>query len=221
LANKLLRDISGSVLVEATLTIPLMLLLALGTVDVAYMFFDWTLANKAAYVGARTAVVSNPVASTITTVNYTSAELQNIGQFCFDTGGNNINCPTQSSTCTPDATNSGTCTNCTGSCKFDDTAFLPIFNRMRAVFPRLQRQNVQISYQTNGLGFVGENASSGGLPMSVTVSITGIGTANMTHQFFFAPGLVRFAPLFGGSISATPSIPNFSTTLQSEDMFTN
>jgi hypothetical protein len=28
---------------------------------------------------------------------------------------------------------------------------------MQAIFPRLQPQNVQISYQTNGLGFVSQD----------------------------------------------------------------
>src|SRR5437868_1271710 len=82
---KLLRDISGSALVEATLVIPLMLLLALGIIDVTYMFYEWGLANKAAYRGARTAVVSNPVASDVTNVSFTAT----VGQLCFvpTTGG--------------------------------------------------------------------------------------------------------------------------------------
>jgi hypothetical protein len=49
--------------------------------------------------------------------------------------------------------------------------------------------------------------------MNVTVKITG-----MAHQFFFVPSLLRF---FGGSITAAPPIPEFSTTLPSEDMVTN
>jgi hypothetical protein len=81
---------------------------------------------------------------------------------------------------------------------------------MQVIFPRLQAQNVQISYQTNGRGFV---LQPGGLPMNVTVSITG-----MTHQFFFVPSILRF---FGQTIQVAPNIPSFSSTMQSEDMFTN
>jgi len=40
----------------------------------------------------------------------------------------------------------------------------------------------------------------------------------MTHQFYFVSPLLQF---FGGGISATPGIPTFATTLQSEDMVTN
>ena len=66
LASKLLRDITGSILVEYTIVFPLFILLVLGTIDVTYMLYEWALANKAAYVGARTAVVSDPVANGIT-----------------------------------------------------------------------------------------------------------------------------------------------------------
>ena len=37
-----------------------------------------------------------------------------------------------------------------------NTAFIRIFNTMQNVFPRLQRSNVTISYQTNGTGLVGQ-----------------------------------------------------------------
>ena len=92
---------------------------------------------------------------------------------------------------------------------------------MQAVFPPLQRENVTISYQTNGTGLVGqawEGSADPGNPqftlaMNVTVSITG-----MTHQFYFVSPLLK---VFGGAISATPAIPTFATTLQSEDLFTN
>jgi hypothetical protein len=188
----------------------LFIVVTLGTVDVAYMLFEWDLANKAAYVGARTAVVSDPVAQNITNPTYTSTQSQNIRQLCFDPATGNAtspaNCPTPSAVCTP-AASGGSCTN---SYTFDDAALALILGNMQAIFPRLQRQNVQISYTTNGLGFV---LQPGGLPMNVTVSITG-----MTHQFFFVPGLLG---IFGGRISATPAIPAFSTTMQSEDMVTN
>src|SRR2546422_8846034 len=171
-------------LVEYTVVFPLFILVTLGTVDVAYMLSDWALANKAAYVGARTAVVSNPVAQGITNP-FTPGLNPNIGKLCFDpttgaantdSNGNNY-CPTVSSVCTG-ASGGGSCTN---GYTFDNTAFAPILGNMKAIFPRLQAGNVQISYQTNGLGFV---LQPGGLPMNVTVSITG-----MTHQFFFLPSI--------------------------------
>ena len=75
---------------------------------------------------------------------------------------------------------------------------------MQSVYPQLRRQNVLISYQTTGLGFVGR---PNGLPMYVTVSIQG-----MTHRFYF------IGPL--ANVLSTRSIPTFATTLISEDMCT-
>jgi Flp pilus assembly protein TadG len=207
--HNLLRDIRGSVLIETTVVMPMFLLLVLGTIDATYMFYDWGLANKAAYVGARTAVTTNPVDPAVINLSYTSAQLQNIGQSCL-----NFSCPSVSSVCT--GTSAGvTCR------RGDDAAFTKIFNRMQAVFPSLQRQNVTISYQTNGTGVVGQAWDGSAdpanpqftLPMNVTVSING-----MTHQFYFVSPLLQ---LLGGAIAATPAIPTFATTLQSEDMVTN
>jgi Flp pilus assembly protein TadG len=208
LDSKLLRDISGAILVETTIVLPMFLLLVLGTIDVTYMFYEWALANKAAYVGARIAVVSDPVAAKITDLNYTESQLQLIGQPCFDNAGNNVNCPLVPPTvCTSTA-----CTPNTFG--FDSTAFKNIFDRMKVILPRLQLQNVTITYQANDSGFVGQpyvgNSAQFSLPLNVTVSII-----DMTHQFYFIGPLVKF---FGVFFPAMSTLPTFATTLQSEDM---
>lgn len=200
------HDKTGSVLVEYTVVFPLFILVTLGAVDVAYMLSEWDLANKAAYVGARTAAISNPVAQNITDPTTLNYDPSLDGQPCynFSTGTSTGNCPSiPLVTCTSTA-----CTPNTYG--FDGTAFTGIFGPMQNRFPRLQPENVTISYQGNGSGFSGR---SNGLPMNITVSITG-----MTHQFFFVPSILKF---FGGSILTTPPIPAFSTTMQSEDMVTN
>jgi Flp pilus assembly protein TadG len=222
--NSFSGDSSGSSLLEFTLVFPVVLLAALGTLDVAFMLFDWAAANRATFVGARRAVVVDPVATEVTQLSYTTAGTE-LGQPCFDpaTGVANTttNCPTVTTVCTPAATG-GSCTN---GYTWNETAFTNpnapetekgIFDRMteKDAFPRLQRQNVQISYQTTGLGFVGR---PNGLPMNVTVSIRCI-----THQFYFLGGLMNWAfavPV--GCPAGTPagwSIPSFATTLPSEDM---
>ena len=70
--NKLHRDCVGSSLVEFTLVFPVLLVVLLGSVDVGFMLFEWMLANKAAYVGAHRAIVSDPVAIGINQPDYTS-----------------------------------------------------------------------------------------------------------------------------------------------------
>jgi hypothetical protein len=184
----------------------LFLILALGAIDAAYLFFDWSMANKAVYLGARTAVISDPVDPSVNP-SYTTAQLQKLGLPCFDrsTGGSNSNCPSISYVCAGPAT-------CSTTQKFKD-----IVSSMQAVYCLgqsspytnclLQPANVTVSYQSNGSGFVGE---PDGLPLNVTVSIHG-----MTHTFFFVGPILSF---FQGSISSTQSIPAFATTMQSEDM---
>jgi hypothetical protein len=214
LAGRFWHDTVGSVLVEYAVVFPLFMVVALVTVDVTYMLYEWALANKATYVGARAAVVSNPVAQNITEdrLLYKPSQLKQMGQFCFDfaTGTGNGSCPTPSvkvdctsSECTPDTFG------------FDGSAFTNanatgIFDRMKTIFPRLEPNNVTISYQLNGSGYVGR---PGGLPMNVTVSVQ-----DLTHQFYFVSGIMRF---FGGKFASTPAIPPFATTLTSEDMITN
>ena len=230
--NKLLRDCLGASLVEFTVVFPVFILVAFGTVDVTYMLFDWALANKAAYVGAHRAIVSSPIATGATNLTY-NATL--IGQLCFtlNDGLPNGNCPSVQTVCTPNSGGGGSCTN---GFVFNNTAFNCIFDPrsdlancapnaanadeimgMRDIFPKLQRQNVTISYQPTNLGFVGRPSvtpgENGSLPLNVTVSIGG-----MTHQMFFIGPIMGF---FGGGFAANPPVPAFATTLTGEDMSAN
>jgi len=225
--NRLLRDCLGASLMEFTVVFPVFILITFGTVDVTYMLFDWALANKAAYAGAHRAIVSNPIASGLTNPTYDATK---IGLPCFDpaTGAANANCPLSSlqTVCTPSSGSGGSCTN---GYTFNDTAFNCIFDPksdlancapgatnaagiigMRDMFPKLQRQNVSISYRPANLGFVGR---PGGVPMNVTVGIS-----SMTHEMYFIGPIMAF---FGGRFAANPPIPAFATTLPSEDMASN
>jgi hypothetical protein len=211
------RDIAGSMLVEYTIVFPVFILVTLGTVDAAYMLADWAAANKAVYRGARTAIVTDPVAIGITDPQ------GKIGDWCFNFGdGSHIsaNCPVFSSVCTP-AASGGSCTN---GHAWNESAFTNptavnewqkgIFDKMRVIFPRLQRQNVVITYQTTGYGKAGQPS---GLPMTVTVSLT-----CMTHPFYFLGALMHWvftSPCPGAP--AGPRMPTFATSITSEDMQTN
>ena len=213
------RDCEGSALLEFTVVFPIFMLVAFGTVDVSYMLFEWAQANKATYAGARVAVVSNPVASGVTSLTY-STQSTELGVSCFNAADGTVNttasCPTVSTVCTP---SSGTGGSCTGGYTFDNTAFSLVFSAMQGIFSRLQRQDVQISYQTNGLGYVGElsTTNTNALPMNVTVSIR-----CMTHQIFFIGNFISGAAPGAGcpAGAAGPAIPAFSTTIQSESMNT-
>ena len=62
---RLIRDKSGSVLVEATIMLTLMIFFVLGSIDFLLAFYEWNAATKAVQVGARLAAVSSPVASNL------------------------------------------------------------------------------------------------------------------------------------------------------------
>ena len=63
------RDQAGSVLVETTVLIPIVFVFLLGAVDFLMAFYQWNLATKAVQVGARIAVVSDPVADGLNTLH--------------------------------------------------------------------------------------------------------------------------------------------------------
>ena len=208
--NKLFRDCAGSSLVEFTLVFPVLILVALGTVDAAYMLAEWMQANKAVYRGARVAIVREPVAPIVANPTYDPAM---IGQLCFDTatGTTTGACPSFAYLCEMPLN----AANCPG---FDNDAFNNIVAEMQQLLPRIQTGHVQIRYQTTGLGFSGR---PGGLPMTITVSLK-----CMTHQFFFIRGLMNWvysapqAPCPAGQ-QPGPQMPSFASTLPTEDLETN
>jgi Flp pilus assembly pilin Flp len=209
--SRFLRETVGAAMVEFTLILPLLLLVALGTVDVTLMLYDWALANKAAYRGARVAVVAAPVASEITELDYDTNPLH-IGDLCFaiDSGAADgaVACPTVTTSC-----NSTSCSSPWE--EHDNNAFSVILGEMQDIFPRLTADNLIVEYQTTGLGFYGR---PDGLPMNVTVRIV-----CMRAQFFFMGALMNWAADLpeecepdggpGGFL-----LPSFATTLQSEGM---
>ena len=55
-------DQNGAVLVEATVTMTVLLVFLLGSMDFLFAFYQWNAATKALVIGARIAAVSDPVA---------------------------------------------------------------------------------------------------------------------------------------------------------------
>src|SRR5262245_48370610 len=130
LVNKLLRDCVGSSLVEFTLVFPIFILVALGTVDVCFLLFDFDQAHKATYAGAHRAIVTDPVDSSLKTITF--PDLTKTEQPCFNATTGLLDttlCPLVQKTCTGDGLD---CAN------FDSDAFQNIFTAMQAVFPRLE-----------------------------------------------------------------------------------
>ena len=216
---------------EFAIVFPLLVLVILGTVEAALLMVDYTAGTAATTKGARIAVVIDPVATAAQFAfsSYTTMPGQS-GSYCADSSGGAStasSCPAINITCTGDTSAAGG--TCTANSGFNKTSFDAIFNAIQTLYigRKLDRRQVQVSYSTTNLGFVGQQSfdgSNGELPMNVTVQLR-----CMTHQLFFIAGLVRwtFANLAAGcsgiTLGASKGIvmPPFSTTLPSEDLKTN
>lgn len=158
------RDETGAALVEAALVLPVLLLLVLGAAEISLYLWNAELAAKAVQLGLRRAVVSDPVAAGPGLDPAESAAYWDglpPGLRC--TSAVPSPCPTFSVTCSL----AGPCT-CRGEvCRFVLVADRaePILAAMRAVLPSLARSNVEVTYATNNLGYVGR-------PIPVPVDVT-------------------------------------------------
>ena len=203
--NNLIQDCAGASLLEFTLVFPIVMMMTFGIVDVMYMLHEWNLANKATYRGARVAIVSIPVAPSVTNLTYNAGDVGLETCYDIDTGASLDVCPWVDVTCSSSV--DATCS--------DGDAFTDIVSAMQTVFPRITAANVQVRYQSTGLGFPGR---PGGLPMNVTVSIQ-----CMSHQMFFLGAWAGwfFPPAEACQPARSMRMPTFASTLPSEDMDTN
>jgi Flp pilus assembly pilin Flp len=203
--QRLVRDQSGSVLVETTVMITIVLVFVLGSVDFLFAFYQWNAAAKAVEVGARIAAVSDPVASGLNSLSKSALSSSlSLGQPM----------PTFTVTCTVGGCScAGTCTGIGYSASALNTI---VYGRgssacgdatsyyhagMCDIFPRIKPANVKIVYAQTGLGYAGRDC--GPVP-TITVSIQ-----NLPFQFFFLGGLLGFANI---------NMPNLHTTITGEDI---
>jgi hypothetical protein len=199
---RLARDQDGAILVEATVTMTVLLVFVLGSIDFLVAFYQWNAAAKALLVGARIAAVSDPVADGLNNLSIAVA-----GPF-MPAGAPMpsfvVRCDGAARTCTCE----GACTGITG---YNDAAMNTIvFGRgssscsdatslyyagMCDIFPRITAANVVIVYTQTGLGYVGR--PNGPVP---TISIT---LQNLPFQFYFLGGLMGLSKI---NIPAVASI---------------
>ena len=201
--RSLLRNTSAAAGAEFALILPVLLVLLLGVIDAGRFGWDYNRAEKATQVGARMAIVTNVLDSSIMTTDYVGAD---IGGGVFLTQGDRIPAsafPTV--TCTS--------TGCTGgSGTFNQAAFDALVARMQQIDPTISSDDVTVEYKGSGLGFAGapniiENIAGtptqvSGMDMSPLVTVK---LSNMT-----------FRPIFLFNQVAIP-MPDFATTLSEED----
>lgn len=179
--RRIQKDEGGAAMVEAAIAMTLLLTLTLGFVDFGYALYQWNAAAKAVQVGARTAMVSSPAMAAVSSAITSPTDPLLVG------------------TTVPAGTYSYECTGTSGCT--DQPSFNLIYNRMVTFFPRLQPQNVRITYAATGLGYW---TRPGGPVPTITVSLEGL-----TFQFFFLGGLLGFDDI---------TIPSMRSTVTGEDL---
>ena len=187
--RKLLRDSSGASGAEFALVLPLLLLMLFAIIDGGRWLWTYNRAAKATQMGARFAVVANPVD--------TGIEDSYLG-----VGGLTQGDPIPASafgkiTCT----NSG-CTCTTTPCPTIGTTaanFTNVVNRMRLFMPEITAANVSVEYSSSGLGYAG-NPEGADIEPLVTVKLSGL----------------QFRPIVSLMLG-TVTMPPFTSTLTAED----
>lgn len=162
----------GAALIEAALVLPILLLLIFAVADISIYYWNIGLAGKAVQLGVRQAIVSDAVAVGPGLDPAQSASYWDglpPGLRCSSGSTVPDLCPQFEVVCDLAAG----CRCIGGGCRFTfaPAKLTPILEAMRAVLPGLGAQNVQVSYATNGLGYVGRPIP---VPVNVGVSLLGL-----------------------------------------------
>lgn len=196
--HKLIHDRSGSSAAEFAMVLPLLLIFLLGIVDAGRWLWTFNRAEKAAQMGARFAVVADPVTSAISSSylgvgGLTQGDAIPASDFgkitCTATGS--VSSVTASCSCTTTPCPAGTASN---------AAFQNVMDRMRAFMPEIQPSNLTIVYSSSGLGYAG-NPNGADLSPLVTISLSGL----------------QFTPITSFLLISMP-VPAASTSLTAEDL---
>jgi hypothetical protein len=142
----------GTSAAEFAMVLPVTILFLFGIIDAGWFAWRINEVEKATQMGARMAVVTNPVASGLTTKSYVGTV---VGGTTLSQGDvipagalGMISCNSSSCSCVT--------TPCPATLGYDSAAFTRIRNRMGAMDPRIAAANVVVEYRGSGLGFAGD-----------------------------------------------------------------
>jgi hypothetical protein len=195
-----LRDESGAALIEAALVLPVLLLVLFAVAEISLYLWNAELAAKAVQLGLRRAVVSDAVAR--------GPGLDpGDSEGYWDGLAPGLRCaPAERSPCPSFTVTCGLTGPC--ACRGDACRFTfspargaPILAAMRAVLPSIGPGNVEITYATNGLGYVGRPPP---IPVDVTLRLVGY----------------EYTPLFLGSLFGARMPLRAAATLPGEGLLT-
>ncbi|MDG5752293.1 TadE/TadG family type IV pilus assembly protein [Qipengyuania sp. XHP0211] len=188
------RDQRGSA-AEFALVLPLIVLFLVGIIDAGRYAYDFNRGEKASQVGARFAVVTDPLVQELATYSFSG---QTVGGVQLGQGDRipvdalgTISCTSTQCQCV-----SGTCLG--GNLSIDATAFATLADRIQDFWPEVADEDITVEYTGSGLGFAG-NPNGMDVSPFVTVRLT-----NMEFTSIL---------LFGSTVD----FPGFDYTLTMED----
>ena len=205
LFTRLAREERAATAAEFAMVLPLLLIFLFGILDAGRFMWEYNEAEKATQMGARYAVVTNPVLGGTTSaslLNYSFAVNDGITAGTavpvanFDTAACTTTSTSASAACTC-LPKGGFCSGATA----DGTSFGLIVTRMSAIDPLIQAKNVEVDYKNVGLGFAGDPNGPDVSPL-VTVQLTGL----------------TFQPLTTLLFGASFNMPDISASLTGEDL---
>jgi len=150
------KDQSGSTLVEFSLLLSFLLFSTFGIVEGGYIFYQYNGAQKATQIAARYAATRPPVANITNDCFVSGTPTAGLGTDCAALAGvtfEKIECEY---------------INIGSDCDADN--FLPIRDRMKSAFPFIEDDNIFITYEGTGLGYIGRGKA---VP-SITVELKNI-----------------------------------------------
>ena len=196
-------------LVEVTITLTIMLVFVLGSIEFLFLFYQWNAASKAVQVGARLAAVSDPVAAGLNTLSGAvlnaafpagspmpsfTVKCEGVTGVCSCRGA----CPPGGFAYSSAAMNTIVFGRGSTSCA-DATA---VYNMgMCDVFSRIAAANVVITYSQTGLGYAGR---PGGPVPTITISLR-----DLPFRFLFLGGLIGLKDI---------DIPAQQSSITAEDL---
>jgi TadE-like protein len=200
IAQRLIRDQAGSSAAEFAFVLPLLLIFLFGIIDTGRWMWTYNEAEKATQMGARFAIVGDPVTTGLNT-SYIGVSGLTQGDIIPASAFGKVTCTGSGSGASISASCSCTTSPCPGGITTTTAqAFKNILARMQRFLPQLAASNVTIEYSSSGLGYAGSPVLPDLSPL-VTVKVT-----NMT-----------FRPLTALALVDMP-MPSFTSTLTAEDL---
>lgn len=187
---------------EFALVLPLSMLLFVGLIDAGRYAYSFNEGEKATQIGARWAVVTDPLAPELASASYTGVTVSTgtliQGDRIPEDALDAIVCTETACTCKDPVTRAASA-NCPADVGIPDAAaFAALSSRMKQIWPSIDNSNIEVEYRGSGLGYAG-NPDSMDIAPFVTVRLI-----DMDFTSFL---------LFGGTVG----LPDFAYTLTMED----